>query len=129
VHRHHHPRELTERIDALMVAVFMADPVERMERIGELVARDFVYISPQAVYDGAEGLSEAFSSYRHDAWRHTSLRRSTDVEGHHQQFRYAWQRREGETTVMEGWSFGSVHTDGTIARIVTFEGLVPGLHA
>jgi hypothetical protein len=111
-----------------MTAVFLADDRERGERIAEHLTRDFVYISPAAVFDGADGLSDAFSRFRHEDWRHTTLRRTTDVDVHHEQFRYAWERKEGEAIVMQGWSFGSMDHEGKISRIVSFDGLIPGQH-
>jgi len=111
-----------------MIAVMLPDAHERAERIAGQVSLNFVYISPVAVFDGADGLSEAFSAYRLDAWRRITLRRTTDVDVHHEQFRYAWERREGNDTVMEGWSFGTLNADGKITRIVSFDGLIPGQH-
>jgi hypothetical protein len=129
LHRHrHHPETVAEKIDALMAAVMSADARERSQQIGEQVALNFVYISPGGVFDGVDGLSEAFTALRQDAWRHVTVRRTTDVDVHHEQFRYAWERREGSVTVMEGWSFGTLNAEGKITRIVSFDGLIPGQH-
>jgi hypothetical protein len=76
--------------------------------------------------DGVEGFSEAFTRFRHDPRRPTTLRRTSAVDGHHGHFRYTWRRSEGEAVTMEGWSFGWTDTAGLIARIVSFNGLVPG---
>jgi hypothetical protein len=124
---HHHRSEaIAERIDHLMAAVFLPDDRERLEQLRAHLSPDFVYISPGAVFDGAEGLSEAFSHYRHDAWRHAALRRTSAVDVHHGQFRYSWARSEQGAVTMEGWSFGQLGDDGLIQRIVAFDGLVPG---
>jgi hypothetical protein len=123
---HHHPETLAERIDELMAAVFITDDGERLARLAVHLAPDFVYISPAAVVDGPEGLSDAFSHYRHDAWRHTSLRRTSAVDVHHAHFRYSWERQESGKTAMEGWSFGWMDPQGLIEQIVSFDGLVPG---
>jgi hypothetical protein len=125
-HHHHDAEPISERIDHLMDAVFIPDDRERLEKIAEELAPDFVYVGPRAVVDGTEGLSEAFSRYRHEDWRHTSLRRTSAVDIHHGHFRYAWERRESGAIAMEGWSFGWVDAEGRIARIVSFDGLVPG---
>jgi hypothetical protein len=122
---HHHPDTLAERIDDLMVAVFLADDRERVARMAQHVTPDFVYINPTAVYEGVEGLSEAYEHFRHEAWRHTSLRRTTVVDVHHAHFRYAWRRSDGEATITEGWSFGWMDAAGKVARIVAFDGLMP----
>jgi hypothetical protein len=123
---HHHPDSVAERIDGLMAGVFVADDRVRIERLSEHLAPGFVYISPGAVVDGADGLSDAFSHYRHDSWLHASLRRTSAVDVHHGHFRYSWERTEGGKVAMEGWSFGWLDAQGKIARIVSFDGLVPG---
>ena len=127
--RDHHAEAVAERIDHLMEAVFVADDRDRLARLAEHLAPDFVYVSPEAVFGGAEGLSEAFARYRHESWRVTRLRRTSDLEMHHGYFRYTWQRVEGGAVAMEGWSFGSVDDTGAIDRVVAFEGLVPGVQA
>jgi hypothetical protein len=124
--RHHPPDSLADRIDDLMVAVFINDDRERLEKVAEHVAPDFVYISPQTVVEGAEGLGEAFSRFRHDTRHPTSLRRTSAVDVHHAHFRYSWERTEGGEVAMGGWSFGWVDESGRVARIVSFDGLIPG---
>jgi hypothetical protein len=123
-----HPQEdsLADRIDDLMVAVFIGNERERLDKLAEHLASDFVYISPQTVVEGAQGLSEAFNRFRHDERRPTTLRRTSAVDVHHAHFRYSWERTEGGQVALEGWSFGWMDATGLIARIVSFDGLVPG---
>jgi len=127
--RDHHAEAVAQRIDHLMDAVFVASDRERLARLTEHLAPDFVYISPEAVFDGAEGLSEAFARYRRESWRVIRLRRTSELEMHHGYFRYSWERVEDGAVAMEGWSFGSVDDAGAIDRVVAFEGLVPGAQA
>jgi len=110
-----------------MIAVFIADERERLQRMHEQLADDFVYISPAAVVEGAEGLSDAFGHYRHES-QHNALHRTSDVDVHHSYFRYSWRREQDGRTTMEGWSFGWMNPDGKLLRIVSFDGLVPGQH-
>jgi hypothetical protein len=124
-HRHR-DEELAERIDHLMAGVFVADDGERMETLTRHVAPDLVYVSPEAVFEGPPGLSDAFARYRNEREWRTSLRRTSPVDLHHGYFRYTWERMERGATAMEGWSFGSLDETGAICRVVTFEGLVPG---
>ena len=126
---HHHPETLAERIDQLMVAVFIRDERDRMQRLAEHLAPDFVYINPGAVVEEAQGLSDAFSRFRHDEWPLTVLQRTSAVDVHHAHFRYAWERKEGGETEMEGWSFGWMNATGLISRIVAFGGLIPGQYS
>jgi hypothetical protein len=128
-HRHHSPESVAARIDRLMAGVFILDERERLAQLAESLSSDFVYVSPGAVVDGAQGLSDAFSRYRHEEWRHTSLRRTSVVEVHHGHFRYTWERVERGAIAMEGWSFGWMDAEGRVARIVSFDGLTPGQYS
>jgi hypothetical protein len=109
-----------------MVAVFIDDDGERLEKLAEHLAPDFVYISPQIVVEGAEGLSEAFSRFRQDARLPAALGRTSAVDVHHAHFRPSPERAEGDEIAMEGWSFGWMDASGLLSRIASFDGLVPG---
>jgi len=108
-----------------MMAVLIADERERIERLAEHLAPDFVFVNPRAVFEGAQGLSDAYSRFRHDGRLRASLRRSSDVDMHHAHFRYAWENLEAGRIVMEGWCFGWVDAEGRISRIVSFNDPVP----
>ncbi len=123
----HGSEDIATRIDRLMKAVFEEDDDERLASLRRGVAPDFVYISPEAVFEGPAGLSEAFAMYRRANRRPVTLRRTSSIDLHHGYFRYTWQRVERGASAMEGWSFGSLDETGAIARVVTFEGLVPGV--
>ncbi len=124
---HHHPDSVAERVDQLMSGVFVRDDHERAQRLAEHVTVDFVYVSPDAVYDGVGGLGDAFSHYRQDVLP-SHLERTSDVDIHHAYFRYAWRRARSGQTTMEGWSFGMLNEEGKITRIVSFNGLLPPSH-
>ncbi len=121
----HRDEKIETRIDHLMAGVFVVNDDERMESLAAHVAPDFVYVSPEAVFEGPQGLSDAFTRHR-NAVRWTSLQRTSPVDIHHGYFRYCWERIERGTVAMEGWSFGWLDEAGAICRVVTFEGLVPG---
>jgi hypothetical protein len=116
--------DVAERVDHLMEGVFVADDGDRLARLAEHVAPDFVYVGPDGVYDGARGLSEAFAAYRR-AGQATTLRRTSPLEIHHGYFRFTWQRVEDGVSAVEGWAFGSLDAHGAIRRVVVFEGLTP----
>jgi len=124
----HHSQTVSERIDQLMVGVFVADESVRLSKLSEHLAPEFVYISPHAVVDGAQGLSDAFSRFRQEEWLHAALRRTSAVDVHHAHFRYTWEREEAGKIAMEGWSFGWLNATGKISTVVSFDGLVPGQH-
>jgi hypothetical protein len=116
---------LADRIDRLMIAVLLADDRERIPLLAEHLAPDFVYVHPTAVAEGAEGLSDVYSQFRHDQWLRFSLRRTSEVDMHHAHFRYSWESRLGDETVTRGWSYGWVDAEGKISRIVAFDDPVP----
>jgi hypothetical protein len=123
--RDHHVEGLTGHVDRLMTAVLVPDDTDRLARLHDFLSSDFVYVSPEGVFDGADGLSEAFASYRHDAWKQTMLHRTSPVEIHHGYFRFTWRRVESGATAMEGWALGSLDEKGAIDRVVVFEGMQP----
>jgi hypothetical protein len=124
--RHHSEHALADRIDDLMAAVFIDDDRGRLEKLAEHLAPDFLYISPQTAPEGAEGLSEALRRFRQDEQLPAILRRTSAVDVHHAHFRSLWKRAGGDGIAMEGWSFRRVDASGLVARIVSFDGLVPG---
>ena len=121
--------DLPARVDQLMVDVLVGDERERMDGLRARLSPDFVYVGPDAVFDGAEGLSEAFARYRHDRGLAASLRRTTPVDQHHGWFRFTWARVERNVTAVEGWAIGSLDDAGAIRRLIVFEGLEPGQRA
>ena len=70
--------------------------------MAEHLAPDFVHLDPNAVFEGAQGLSDAYSRFRHDEWLHITLRRSSVVDVAHAHFRYAWEGLESGKTVTRG---------------------------
>jgi hypothetical protein len=127
--RDHLGERLSERIDHVMAAVLVSDEHERTERLRDHLAPGFVYVGPDAVFEGVEGLSEAFALYRRDDRQDTALRRTSQADTHHGYFRFTWARMEHGRTAMEGWAFGSLDDRGALLRIVVFEGLEPGASA
>jgi hypothetical protein len=125
VPRHRQFATLSDRIDQLMLDVCVSDERERIPRLEEHLAPDFVFVSPTAVLEGAQGLSDAYSTYRHDGWLQVVLRRTSEVDVHHAHFRFAWERLEHGKTATWGWSFGWVDAAGKISRIVSFNDPVP----
>jgi hypothetical protein len=124
--RDHGAEGLTARVDRLMEGVLLADPDARLENLAAQVAPDVVYVSPEAVFDGPAGLSEAFERLRRASRQPAALRRISAVDQHHGYVRFTWERVERGSVVMSGWIFGSLDESGAIDRIVAFEGLELG---
>jgi hypothetical protein len=121
--------DLAARVDHLMVDALAADEDEGLDGLRARLSPDFVYVGPDAVFDGADGLSEAFARYRHDRGLAAVVRRTSPVDQHHGWFRFTWARMERGRTAVEGWAIGSLDDAGAIRRLVVFEGLVPGQRA
>jgi hypothetical protein len=121
--------DLAARLDHLMADVLLEDEDERLDRLRARLSPDFVYVGPDAVFDGAEGLSEAFARYGRDRGLQAALRRTSPVDRHHGWFRCTWARVERGVTAVEGWAIGSLDDDGAIRRLIVFEGLEPGHEA
>ena len=109
-----------------MTAAVLADAEARLEGLAAHVAPDVVYVSPEAVFDGPGGLSDAFERLRRGDRQPAALRRTSAVDQHHGYFRFTWDRLERGAVVMSGWIFGSLDESGAIDRIVAFEGLESG---
>src|SRR5580692_2578412 len=114
--------DLALRLDQLMVAVLMADERERLDGLRSRLSPDFVYVGPDAVFDGADGLSEAFARDRHDRSLAASVRRTSPVDQHHSWFPFTWARVERGQTAVEGWAIGSLDDAGAIRRLVGLRG-------
>jgi hypothetical protein len=123
-HRHKDSIDLTHRIDYVMAGILISDEHERMEVLERHLTFDFVFVAPQVVVDGPLGLSDAFVPYRHDDWRHISVRRTSSIDQHHAFFRYTWERIENGAVSMEGVCFGTLNDQGLISRLVSFDGLL-----
>ncbi len=108
-----------------MMDVLTPDERERIPKLAEHLAPDFVFVSPSAVVEGAQGLSDAYSTYRHNEWLRTTLRRTSAIDMRHAHFRFAWERLELGKTASSGWCFGWVDTAGKLSRIVSFNDPIP----
>ena len=116
---------MAETIDALMNSFSIPRADERLARIRELVANDFVFVNPGFVTEGPEELSKAFGEFLAFLESGVTIARTSEVELHHHHFRYSWARyREGQTE-MEGSDFGWLGSAGELKRLVVFDHLGP----
>ena len=94
----HEAEDVATRIDHLMEAVFKEDDDGRIERLARHLAPDFVYVSPEAVFEGPAEAERAFALYRRVDRRPVTVARTSVVDLHHCYFRYTWDggaRRDG----------------------------------
>ena len=81
---------MAETIDALMNSFSIPRADERLARIRELVANDFVFVNPGFVTEGPEELSKAFGEFLAFLESGVTIARTSEVGLHHHHFRYWW---------------------------------------
>ena len=113
--------ELGETIDALMSCFTIAGADERLAKIRDLVASDFVFVNPGFVAEGPEELSDAFGRFLAFLEGGVTITRTSEVELHHDHFRYSWARDRRGQVEMEGCDFGWVGDAGELRRLVVFD--------
>jgi hypothetical protein len=116
---------VAETIDALMSSFSIASADERLAKIRALVADDFVFVNPGFVTVGPGALSDAFGEFMAFLDNAVTIARTSEVELHHDHFRYSWVRYRGDQIEMEGCDFGWIDNAGELRRLVVFDHLVP----
>jgi hypothetical protein len=117
--------QIAETIDALMSCFSITTEEERLADIRNLVASDFVFVNPGFVAEGPEELSAAFGEFMTFLDHGVTITRTSEVEIHHEHFRYSWARSRGSQVEMEGCDFGWVNNAGELKRLVVFDHLGP----
>ena len=117
--------QIADTIDALMSSFSIARAEERLASIRALVASDFVFVNPGFMAEGPEELSAAFGELMAFLDNGVTLARTSEVELHHDHFRYSWARYRGGQIEMEGCDFGWVGNSGELKRLVVFDHLGP----
>ena len=117
--------QIAQTIDALMSTFSITRAEERLASIRSLVASDFVFVNPGFVADGPEELSAAFGEFMAFLDNGVRIARTSEVEIHHDHFRYSWARYRGGVIEMEGCDFGWVGNAGELKRLVVFDHLGP----
>lgn len=77
------------------------------------------------VAEGPEELSAAFGEFMAFLDNGVTIARTSEVELHHDYFRYSWARYRGGQIEMEGCDFGWVGDAGQPKRLVVFDHLGP----
>jgi hypothetical protein len=113
--------ELSDTIDALMASVNIDEDVERLAEIRSLVAGDFIFVNPGFMAEGPEALSGAFGLLDSAI----SVVRTSEVDSHHDHFRYTWARYQGDRVAIEGCDFGRADDTGRLKRLGVFDHVLP----
>jgi hypothetical protein len=117
--------QIAEIIDALMSSFSITRAEERLARIRALVASDFLFVNPGFVAEGPEELSAAVGEFMAFLDKGVTIARTSEVELHHDYFRYSWARYRGGQIEMEGCDFGWIGDAGQLKRLVVFDHLGP----
>jgi len=102
------------------------DPVQRKQLIGEVFATDVSYVDPMAAVEGHDGV-DAFITGAHQQFPGWTFRLVGDVDGHHDQARFAWGLGpEGNELLVLGFDVVNLDENGKIKAVHGFLDRVPG---
>jgi hypothetical protein len=102
------------------------DEQKRRALLDRAWSDDGVYMDPTAQADGRDALLAHIGGFQAMMPGHT-IEMTSDVDAHGNVFRFAWNMRNGNETVLEGMDYGELADDGRIRRIVGFFGPFPPL--
>ncbi len=117
--------DLTSTIDTHLAAYAEPDATVRGPLLEQAWAPDGILLDPPLTGEGHAGLSAAADALQTQFAGHRFVRTSA-VDEHHGEFRYAWELRSPDgTPVLAGTDVGAVAEDGRLARITGFFGELP----
>jgi hypothetical protein len=108
-----------------MAAATIAGDDERLAKIRTLVTGDFIFVNPGFTAEGPEALSAAFGRFMGFLDSAVAVVRTSEVDFHHDHFRYTWARYQGDQLAMEGCDFGWVDAAGQLKRLAVFDHVSP----
>ena len=109
-------------VDTHLAAHTEPDPSRRGELIARAWAEDGRLLDPPLTGEGHAGISEAADALLAQFAGHR-FRRTTAVDEHHGQLRYAWELAAPDgAVVLTGLDVGELAEDGRLARVTGFFG-------
>ena len=118
--------DLTTTVDGYLAAWNETDPERRAELIARVWSADGRLIDPPLAAEGHDGISEMAAAMQQHYPGH-SFRRTSGVDAHHDQLRFAWELvGPGGEVAIAGLDVGEVDDDGRLRRISGFFGDLPG---
>ena len=116
---------LSSTIDTYLAAWTEPDPDRRRTMVEKVWAADGCLIDPPLAAEGHAGISDLFAALQSQFPGH-AFRRSSAIDTHHDQFRFAWQLVGPDGAVaLAGLDVGETAPDGRLQRITGFFGDVP----
>ena len=117
--------DLTTTVDGYLAAWNETDAERRAELIARVWAADGRLIDPPLAAEGRDGISEMAAAMQQHYPGH-SFRRTSGVDAHHDQLRFAWELVGPDGAVaITGLDVGEVDDDGRLRRITGFFGDLP----
>jgi hypothetical protein len=119
--------DLVTTVDTYLTAWTEPDAERRRAMVEQVWDTDGRLIDPPLAAEGHEGISDLFAALQSQFPGHT-FRRASDVDAHHDQFRFAWELVGPDGVVaLTGLDVGETAPDGRIRRIAGFFGDVEAL--
>ena len=114
--------DLTATVDAYLSAWNERDPDRRAELIERAWAPDGRLVDPPLTGDGHAGI-DAMARAMHEHYPGHRFRRTSGVDAHHDQLRFAWELVADDGTVaLTGLDVGQLAGDGRLERVTGFFG-------
>lgn len=113
-------------VDRYLAALNEPDPAQRRERIAQAWAPDGGITDPPLVGQGHDGLAEVGDAL-HAAYAGHAFRRTSEVDSHHDRFRFSWSLIGPDGAVATtGMDVGVLTPDGRVGQVVGFFGELAG---
>lgn len=117
--------DATTTVDTYLAMWNEPDPAKRAELIERAWSADGRYLDPVLEAEGHAALSEMVAAVQSRFPGHR-FQRSSGVDQHHDQVRFAWQLAAPDGSVaVAGIDVGQLDGDGRLARITGFFGDLP----
>lgn len=117
--------DVTTTVDTYLAMWNETDPTRRAEYIERAWAGDGRYVDPVLEAEGHVAISEMVAAV-HTQYPGHQFRRTSGIDAHHDQVRFAWELVAPDGTVtVAGIDAGVLAPDGRLARITGFFGPLP----
>lgn len=89
--------------------------------------KGIVCFSPAVETHGFDQWMSALQVYRKMVPQHAVLRRTSEIDSHHNFHRYAWEITMGDKQLVVGLTVAEVNAAGKLVRVMGFNGKLPDL--
>jgi hypothetical protein len=120
-----HTTDITATVDAYLSAWNERDPQRRAELIERAWSEEGRLIDPPLAGEGHAAISD-MAGAMHEHYAGHEFRRTSDVDAHHDQLRFAWELVGPDGTIaVTGLDVGELAPDGRLQRVTGFFGELP----